>query len=291
MAKREAKDGNNSGFDLGQTPVGEALAAVRPYVLPLLGLTFGLLVVILAVNRVERFLYEDPRFTLRPPELGLKLSPDLRVRNLERAQLSAIRGVFRADEGQSVFRIPLEDRRKRIQEIRWVRRASVSRVWPNLIDVRLEERVPLAFVQVSSYRRDQPARVSLIDQDGVLLPVLPGIDYDVPVLTGVREDRPLAERAARVNLMRRFLRELGPLAKPVSEVNVCRVDNIRVVYPVNGRAVTLAMGGELWRPRLERFLRHYPEIEKKMPGVIRLDLRLEDRITADEVERQECDGE
>lgn len=289
MAKREVNEG--SSFDLSQTPVGEAFAAARPYVLPLLGLTFVLLLAILAINRAERFLYEDSRFTMRPPELGAKLSPDLRVRNIERAQVSAIRGVFRADEGQSVFRIPLEERRRRIQEIRWVRRASVSRVWPNLIDVRLEERVPVAFVQVTSFRRDQPARVSLIDEDGVLLPVLPGVDYDVPVITGVREDRPVAERAARVRLMQRFLREIGPLARPVSEVNVCKEDNVRVVYPVSGRAVTLAMGGELWRPRLERFLRHYPEIEKKMPGVIRLDLRLEDRITADELERQECDGE
>lgn len=291
MAKREQDERSSGGFDLTGTPVGDLLAAVRPYVLPLLGLTFGLLVAILVFNRIERFLYEDSRFVMRQPELGVKLSPDMRVRGVERAHLPAIRGVFRSDEGQSVFRIPLEDRRKRIQEIRWVRRASVSRVWPNVIDVRLEERVPLAFVQVTSYRRDHPARVSLIDEDGVLLPVTPGVDYAVPVLTGVREDRPLTERAARVRLMRRFLTELGELAKPVSEVNVCREDNIRVVYPMDGRAITLVMGGELWKPRLQRFLKHYPEIEKKMPGVARLDLRLEDRITADELERQECDGE
>ena len=50
-----------------ETPFGEVLTAIRPYVLPVLGLTFGLLVAILLVNRVERFLYEDPRFRLRAP--------------------------------------------------------------------------------------------------------------------------------------------------------------------------------------------------------------------------------
>jgi cell division protein FtsQ len=199
--------------------------------------------------------------------------------------------VFKADEGQSIFRVPIEERRKRLQELKWVRRASVSRVWPNFIDVRVEERVPVAFVQLASYRRDQPARISLIDEDGELLPVTPGIEYGFPVLTGIREDQQVAARGARVRLMRRFLRELGDLGKKVSEVNVCKEDNIRVVYPLDGRAISLAMGGEQFRARLERFLRYYPEIQKKMPTVAALDLRLEDRITADEYERQECDGQ
>ncbi len=266
---------------------------MRPYVLPVLGLTLGLLMAILAVHRVERYVYEDDRFQMRPPDLGSKLSPDLRVGGAERAQVQAIRGVFRSDEGQSVFRIPIEERRKRIEEIKWVRRASVSRVWPNRIDVRLEERVPVAFLQVSSPHRrpDQPGRVSLIDADGELLPVTPGVDYPLPMLTGLRQEQQVAARAARVRLMLRFLNELGPLGKPVSEIDVCREDNIRVVYPMDGRAITLAMGGDHFLARLKRFLHYYPEIQKKMPGVAGLDLRLEDRITADERERQECDGE
>ena len=285
MAKRAEK------IPLSETPFGETLTAIRPYVLPVLGLTFGLLVAILLVNRVERFLYEDPRFRLRAPELGVRLSPDLRLGGVQRAQVPSIRTVFKADEGQSIFRVPVEERRKSLQELKWVRRASVSRVWPNLIDVRVEERVPVAFVQLASYRRDQPARISLIDEDGELLPVTPGIEYGFPVLTGIREDQQVAARGARVRLMRRFLRELGELGKKVSEVNVCREDNIRVVYPLDGRAIGLAMGGEQFRARLERFLRYYPEIQKKMPAVAALDLRLEDRITADEYERQECDGQ
>ncbi len=285
MAKRAEKT------RLIETPFGEVLTAIRPYVLPVLGLTFGLLVAILLVNRVERFFYEDPRFRLRAPELGVKLSPDLRLGGVQRAQVPAIQAVFKADQGQSVFRMPIEERRQKLQELKWVRRASVSRVWPNLIDVRVEERVPVAFVQLASYRRDQPARISLIDEDGVLLPVTPGIEYGLPVLTGVREDQQVAARAARVRLMRRVLADLGELRKQVSEVNVCREDNIRVVYPLDGHAITLAMGGEQFRARLERFLRYYPEIQKKMPAVAALDLRLEDRITADEYERQECDGQ
>jgi cell division protein FtsQ len=277
---------------LRETPFGETVAAMRPYVLPLLALTLGLLTLILAVNRIERYLYEDERFQMRSPELGAKGSPDLRIGGGERAPAQAIRAVFRADEGRSIFRIPIEERRKRIEEIKWVRRAAVSRVWPNRIDVRLEERVPVAFLQVSSLRRhDQPSRMSLIDSDGELLPMAPGVDYALPMLTGIREDQQVAARAARVRLMLRFLEELGPLGKTVSEVDVCREDNIRVVYPMEGRAITLSMGGDRFLPRLKRFLHYYPEIQKKMPDVAGLDLRLEDRITADERERRECDGE
>ena len=276
---------------LSETPAGEAFAAVRPYVLPLLGLTFGLLVAILLVQRVERYFLEDSRFRIRKPDLGAKLSPDVRLGGANRTPVQSIRAVFVNDEGDSVFRIPLTERRKKIEEIKWVRRASVSRVWPNLIDVRLEERVPVAFVQLNSYkRRDQAGRVSLIDADGELLPVTPGMDA-LPMLTGIREDQQLAARAARVGLMRRLLAELGDLGKQVSEIDVCKEDNVRVVYPVDGHTVTLSMGGDRFRARLERFLKYYPEIQKKMPGMAGLDLRLEDRITADEIERQECDGQ
>ena len=286
MAKRNEK------FRLSDTPFGEAMAAVRPYVLPLLGLTLGLLIVILAMHRVERLLFEDARFKMRAPAWGEKMSPDLRLGGLQRAQSPAIRAVFRGDEGQSVFRIPLEERRKKIEGLKWVRRASVSRVWPNLIDVRLEERTPVAFVQLTSYRRRDPsARVSLIDDEGELLPVTPGSSYALPMLTGIREEQQTAARAGRVLLMRRFLSALGELGKPVSEIDVCKEDNIRVVYPIDGRAITLSMGSERFRARLERFLHYYPDIQKKMPGVVGLDLRLEDRITADELERQECDGQ
>ena len=268
----------------------ELLATVRPFVLPVLGLTFGLLVVILAAQRLDRFLHDDPRFRLRHAELGSKLSPDVRLAGVRRVPLQSIRAVFASDEGQSVFRVPLAERRRKVEEIKWVRRASVSRVWPNLLDVRLEERVPVAFVQLSSgRRRDGGGRVSLIDADGELLPVTPGLEA-LPLLTGIREDQQSAARAARVKLMRELLAELGPLGKPVSEIDVCREDDIKVVYPIDGRAITLSMGSEQFRARLERFLHYYPEIQKRMPGVAALDLRLEDRITADEFERQECDG-
>lgn len=270
---------------------GEALATIRPYVLPVLGLTFVLLVVILATQRVERFVQNDPRFRLRRAEFGAKISPDVRVAGVRRAPLNAIRAVFAADEGESVFRVPLIERRRKMEEIKWVRRASVSRVWPNMLDVRLEERVPVAFVQLDSgRRRDSGGRVSLIDAEGELLPVAPGLD-SLPLLTGISEEQQAAARAARVVLMGKVLRALGDLGKPVSEIDVCREDNIKVVYPIDGRAVTLSLGNEQFRGRLERFLHYYPEIQKKMPGVAALDLRLPDRITADEMERQECDGQ
>ena len=77
MAKRTVA-ANASAVDA----FSEALGAVRPYVLPVLGLTFGLLVLILTAQSIERFLYEDPRFKLRKPEYGSRLSPDIRLAGL-----------------------------------------------------------------------------------------------------------------------------------------------------------------------------------------------------------------
>jgi hypothetical protein len=48
------------------------------------------------------------------------------------------------------------------------------------------------------------------------------------------------------------------------------------------RAVELIMGDSNFGRRYQNFLTHYPEIEKQSPNAKRFDLRLADRILAEE---------
>jgi len=257
------------------------LKAVRPYVLPVLGGTLVTLVTMLAFQKTEYFLLHDERFAMRPAGQGLQVSPDLRITGLSRTPAAAVRRVFRGDEGRSVFLAPLAERRSQLLGIQWVREASVSRVWPNRIDVRVSERIPQAFVRLPARRRGGPSIAALIDADGVILPAPsdPGT-YELPVLAGVREDQTPSERAARVKTLRELLHDLGKSAEQVVEVNAAELTNWKLTMEVEDRAVTLSLGNDQFGKKVERFLQHWPEIKRRAPNAYKFDLRLPDRITA-----------
>ena len=61
-----------------------------------------------------------------------------------------VQRVFAADFEHSVFSVPLAERRRRLLAIDWVEDASVSRVWPDRLVVRIRERKPVAFVSFRS---------------------------------------------------------------------------------------------------------------------------------------------
>jgi cell division protein FtsQ len=156
--------------------------------------------------------------------------------------------------------------------VSWVRDASIARVWPNRVVVRITERVPVAFITLGS------SRFGLIDQDGVILPPAGG-RFTLPVLAGVRSSDPIAQRRDRVRRMTALMSDLGAYARNISEVNVSDRDNLRVSQPYDGRVVTLLLGDRNFAARYRNFVNHYAEIQKRLPGANTLDLRLEDRIT------------
>ena len=79
-----------------------------------------------------------------PDDRDAGLSMDgLRLR-LALAGAARLRGRFRAQH----FPAPLEERRRRLLAIDWVEDASVSRIWPNRLVVRIHERKPVAFVNL-----------------------------------------------------------------------------------------------------------------------------------------------
>jgi cell division protein FtsQ len=153
--------------------------------------------------------------------------------------------------------------------------ASVSRIWPDRLVIRIRERKPVAFVFFRS-------GVLLIDAHGVLLEPPPAAPFAFPVLSGVREDEPEESRRERVRCLLRVQEELGSMAKDISEVNAADPDNIRMVAQLNHRAVDLIMGDGNFGVRYRNFLNHYAEIERRSPGAKIFDLRMADRIAAED---------
>lgn len=223
-----------------------------------------------AALKLHAYVATDPRFVLSRDNKDA-----LAIEGLRYASRSKVRHVFDADFGRGILSVPLAERRRRLLAIDWVEDASVSRVWPDRLVVRIHERKPVAFVYLAS-------SVVLIDGDGVLLEPPQQASFTFPVLSGIQEDSTEDARRERVRALLRLEEDMGYMAKDISEVDAADPENLRVVVQVDRHAVSLLLGDANYGRRYQNFLRHYQEIEQRSPRAKTFDLRLEDRITAKE---------
>ena len=222
-----------------------------------------------AFHSVEQFLIRDPRFALNGVDGA---SSTLEIRGAAHASERALAAAFRDDSGESVYLMPLKDRRLTLRKVDWVKDAAVSRVWPNRVLVNVSERTPVAFVTLA------PAKFGLIDEEGVILP--PAADrFHLPVLAGVHQSDSLESRKRSVRLFLKLVASVGGSATNFAEVDVSDPSNLKVRQSSGGRMVTLLLGDKNYGTRYKNFTNHVSEIRQKLPGAGTLDLRIEDRIT------------
>ena len=237
----------------------------------IVGLTVFLGAALYGWHQFELFLIRDGRFAMNGPD-GADDASAIQIEGATHASRRAIEATFADDLGRSIYLLPLGDRRASLRSVDWVRDATVARVWPNRLLVRVSERRPVAFVALT------PTRFGLMDEDGVILPTAAD-RFHLPVLRGVHSRDPIADRRDRVQRMLRVLRDLGGNAEKVAEVDVADRGDIKVTQSYDGHVVTLILGDQHFALRYQNFLNHYAEIREKLPGASSLDLRLEDRIT------------
>ena len=218
--------------------------------------------------RVRQYALTDPQFMLSRDRQDA-----LAIQGLNYTPRTNVQRVFGTDFDHSIFSVPLAERRRRLLAIDWVEDASVSRIWPDRLLVRIRERKPVAFVLFRS-------GVLLIDAHGVLLDPPAQAQFAFPVLSGVREDETEDQRRECVRALLRLEEDMGYMAKDVSEVNAADPDNIRIIAQVENRTMELIMGDRNFARRYQNFLEHYPEIGKRSPNVRTFDLRLDGQVTA-----------
>jgi cell division protein FtsQ len=234
-------------------------------------LAIGILVaagVALAAKEVRDYVMTDAQFNLEASEAGIE------VQGVQYAPRWRILQIFAPDLGKSAFRSPLAERRRRLMGIDWVEDASVTRLWPNRLVVRIKERKPVAFVRLAT------GKYVLIDSKGFFLTPPPRVRFDFPVINGITGDEADTARRERVEATLALMANLGAAAKQISEVDATHLDNLRVLTQIDQRAVELWMGDSNFSSRYQHFVANYPEIRKTSDGSAVFDLRLDDRITA-----------
>lgn len=196
------------------------------------------------------------------------------VKSVPRAQIMEVMG---SDIGRNLFKVPLAERKRQLEEIPWVESAAVMRFMPNRIRVRITERTPVAFVRIGS-------RVSLIDGEGVVmeLPLAPANEYSFPVITGMSEGDPLSTRAARMKIYQRLVKELdgngANYSKDLSEVELDDPEDIKITVEDPNGALVVHLGSSNFLERYLVYIKHISEWRQRFTRLESVDLRYNGQI-------------
>jgi cell division protein FtsQ len=199
------------------------------------------------------------------------------VRGQMRMPASTVEGLLADLRGHNILRADLEAARARVLGTPWVEEASLWRVLPRTIEVRVIERTPIALARLGQ-------RLHLMDASGVVMAEFgPAYqDLDLPIVDGLgrapaRGDARLDP--ARADLVRRFLEavEARPsLKERVSQIDVSHPRDVVVL--LDDDSASLHLGQEQFVERLESYLQMLPWLGDQFQDLESVDLRFDERL-------------
>jgi cell division protein FtsQ len=194
--------------------------------------TYARVTLWVAVALAASFLaYSAWHFLYAAPEMALVHPDQISIRGADGSALryvphNRILEVFAADRGHSVLRVPLDERRRELEAIPWVEEATVRRALPNMVQIEITERTPIAFLR-------QGSDMALIDVHGVVLDRPVEGDFDFPVVVGVTAAMEPEDRERRMQLFAGFMQQAEAAhpgaAREISEVDLSDANDLRAL--------------------------------------------------------------
>lgn len=204
-------------------------------------------------------------------------SENLEISGVHNASRAQVMDVIGGDIGRNVFFVPLDERKKQLEQIPWVESATVMRLLPNRLAIEVRERTPVAFARIG-------AKINLIDVHGVVLgmPANRQTKYSFPVIEGITETEPLSSRAAAMRIYNRLSRELDAegthYSQDLSEVDLSDPEDAKVTANGAGGAVTIHLGSSDFLTRYKLYVTHIAEWRQQFQNLQSVDLRYEGQI-------------
>lgn len=204
-------------------------------------------------------------------------SDQIEIAGLHNVTRSQVMEVMGADIGRNVFFVPLDERKKQLEEIAWVDSATVMRFLPNRLKIQLQERTPVAFVQIGS-------KIQLIDLHGVVMDVPPGAakKYSFPVIVGMGESEPLSTRSARMKIFGDLMRDLDSgganYSHDLSEIDLSDPEDVKVTANDPNGEVLIHLGSQNYLDRYKIYVSHVQEWRSQFQKLRSVDLRYDRQV-------------
>ncbi len=168
--------------------------------------------------------------------------------------------------GTNVLQVNLEETRKAVEEILWVRHATIQRVWPNEIVISLVERQPIALARINS-------EIYQVDIEGVVLSPDVLTEINAPILDGLHVGDPEGNEI-KIDIYREIVEAIGE--SNLSEVHVGESGEVSVVPTENPILIDLGLTSH--RDRWEKYVGLSVRIHEDYPDAFRVDLRFRDQV-------------
>jgi len=179
--------------------------------------------------------------------------------------------------GGSLFAANLESYRAKLLDSPWVADATMRRVLPATIDLRIVERVPMAVGRLGD-------QLYLVDPTGVIIDEYGPqyVQFDLPIVDGL-VSTPSAATAVvdpeRARLAARFLDALAaaPALRPhISQIDVSNAHNLVVL--IDQDPALLHVGDKDFVARLQRYMEMASTLKEQIGEIDYVDLRFEDKV-------------
>jgi cell division protein FtsQ len=196
-------------------------------------------------------------------------------KHVTRAQIMKL--VMGEDIGRNVFAVPLDEQKKKLEQITWIQSATVMRILPNRIHVDIVERTPVAFVQFGQ-------RVELIDSGGVIMDIPVGSvgNWAFPVVVGMRENDPLSTRAAKMKIYEKLISDLDSTgeknSQDLNEVDLGDPEDVKITVADSEKSILIHLGDSNFLDRFKIFKTHVQEWRQQYANLDSVDLRYDRQV-------------
>jgi cell division protein FtsQ len=278
FAGLDEEDGDGQQFRRAPRRVPVRRGAVTKKVAHRLKIAMIALIVVGAVGTVAAYIYSYGKHSSR---FRIQSSDDIQITGNQHVSRAQVLQVMGGDIGRNVYFVPLDDRRKALEQIPWVQSASVMRLLPNHLRVDIQERTPVAFVQFGQ-------RIELIDGEGVVMdiPVGTRAKWTFPVVVGMRDSDPLSTRAARMQVYQKLIGALDSTGEKnsldLNEVDVSDPEDVKVSVAEDERSIVVHLGDSNFLDRFNLFKTHVKEWQQQHANLQSVDLRYEHQVILNE---------
>ena len=202
-------------------------------------------------HRVYVHLLEAPFFRVR----------EIEVEGCRKIPRETILSLAKVEGMPNLFTVSLREVAKPLESHPWIDHVGVRKVFPNKIMIQVEERKPIAILQLEeSY---------YIDTKGVIFsPVGDRDEYDYPFLTGLTRqllDRDSVEAKSLImkglELLRIIEREKGSFLQEISEIHMEKNYGIKCFTRTEG--VEVKMGWDHFEEKLRRLSLIWLDLQRR----------------------------
>jgi cell division protein FtsQ len=265
--------------DEAESPFLRGQKRVRRGVLPrktTSRIQIGLVLVLVAVCAGSIWIVLH-RYATQSSRFRIDSSDSIAVSGSKNVSRSQVLEVMASDIDRNIFFVPLEARKKQLEQIPWVQSASVMRLLPNRLKIFIKERSPVAFVEINSH-------IELIDESGVILepPANSQANFSFPVIVGMSDTEPLSTRAARMKIYAQLMKELDSsgahYSRDLSDIDLSDPDDVKATVTDPHGAVLVHLGSSNFLERFNIYVAHVQEWRAQFQKLQSVDLRYEHQV-------------